>query len=68
MLHAGYNLKADQGILQCATLRHLSFDDLHVVHWSGSGKPGTIKRARDAIEGGALALYLKHHQNSQLYQ
>ena len=38
-LHAGYNIKADQGPERCLRKWSLNESDLHVVHFSGREKP-----------------------------
>ena len=60
-LHAGYNLKANQGPMGCLRKhRHNVNDSAYVVHWSGSRKPHTLKpqQTLDTIERAAHADFM----------
>ena len=58
LLHAGYNMKADQGPLRCLGKHRLSQSELHVVHFSGREKPSVMilsrswagDRSREGVE------------------
>ena len=48
LLHAGYNMKADQGPERCLQKQRLNASELHVVHFSGKEKPFWDQRGKDA--------------------
>ena len=48
-LHAGYNMKADQGPERCLRRWNLNQSDLFLVHFSGRGKPYWRDPRQDAL-------------------
>ena len=61
-LHAGYNLKANQGAVRCLRKhRHPPETSAYVIHWSGSRKPYTLKPhlTFDQLEKMALDQYMQ---------
>ena len=61
VLHAGYNLKADKGVMACLRLSHLAASDAFVVHWSGANKPwqqvASSYTPHDSLEQVAFTAY-----------
>mmetsp|Transcript_32616 Transcript_32616/g.104783 ORF Transcript_32616/g.104783 Transcript_32616/m.104783 type:complete len:127 (+) Transcript_32616:746-1126(+) len=49
LLHAGYNLKADQGPASCLGKLHLNESEVHAVHFSGNEKPFVSRRGKDPL-------------------
>jgi hypothetical protein len=59
-LHAGYNMKANQGVVSCLRRQRQPINETHVVHWSGTRKPVGLMPAStiDQLERGAHAAYV----------
>ena len=59
-LHAGYNIKANRGVVDCLRRHRQNSSDVFVVHWSGSRKPLGLKahETRDELERSAHAEYV----------
>ena len=62
-LHAGYNLKANQGVSRCLQKQRQPANASYVVHWSGSRKPYIMRahQTLDGLEWEAYADYMRAH-------
>lgn len=49
LLHAGYNMKADQGPAKCLASKRLNSSELYAVHFSGREKPYHDRPNKDAL-------------------
>ena len=64
-LHAGYNMKANQGVANCLRKHGQPANESFVVHWSGSRKPTGLRphATLDHLERAAHADYMGAYCN-----